>query len=131
MSEGTTTGTVQIRALASEIFRLIEEDGLKSVANFSELHDHVDANDYIIQAFETTFGREIEIGNENDEAFVNAAIEQVNELLGGHDHSQQSPDDEVYWVDGCVIEHGRCDTCGEPCDEDGCTSDRQHVVTNI
>lgn len=82
MSEGTTTGTVQIQSLASEIFRLIEEDGLQGVESFQDLHDHVDANEYIIEAFELVLGREIEIGDENDEALVNAAIESVNEWLG-------------------------------------------------
>lgn len=25
--------------------------------------------------------------------------------------------------------HGGCDTCGAPCDENGCTTDRQHVTS--
>lgn len=48
-----------------------------------------------------------------------------------HDHTAQDPNDEVYWVDGCRIEHGRCDTCGQPCDESGCTQDRQHTTARV
>jgi hypothetical protein len=33
--------------------------------------------------------------------------------------------DEVYRNDAARI-YGRCDTCGEPCDEGGCTLDSEH-----
>ena len=43
-----------------------------------------------------------------------------------HDHSRQHSGDESYWVDGCAITDGRCDTCGAPCDANGCTVDADH-----
>lgn len=31
---------------------------------------------------------------------------------------------------GYTVEYGRCDTCGAPCDPDGCTRSRSHDVNN-
>lgn len=36
--------------------------------------------------------------------------------------------DETVGPDGEFLSHGRCDTCGAPCDERGCTIDREHKV---
>lgn len=36
--------------------------------------------------------------------------------------------DESFDADGNALAHGRCDTCGAPCDERGCTVDLAHVV---
>lgn len=40
----------------------------------------------------------------------------------------QDPDDECYDTNGVPLPYGRCDTCGSPCDESGCTTDRAHVI---
>ena len=37
-------------------------------------------------------------------------------------------DDETVDEDGEFLPRGRCDTCGNPCDEQGCTLDRDHQV---
>lgn len=36
--------------------------------------------------------------------------------------------DECVGPDGEFLPHGRCDTCGAPCDEHGCTTSRDHQV---
>lgn len=38
------------------------------------------------------------------------------------------PDDETTDAKGRPFVYGRCDTCGAPCDEQGCTIDRSHIV---
>ena len=47
-----------------------------------------------------------------------------------HDHSTQDAGDECFWIDGCPLLRGRCDTCGAPCDdvEGNCTTDTTHPV---
>lgn len=36
--------------------------------------------------------------------------------------------DETVGPDGEFLTHGRCDTCGAPCDENGCPVNREHPV---
>lgn len=44
------------------------------------------------------------------------------------DRLDQDPDDDCYDLSGKPLPYGRCDTCGAPCDSDGCTADRGHQV---
>lgn len=37
-------------------------------------------------------------------------------------------EDECVGADGEWLKFGRCDTCGAPCDDAGCTTDREHEV---
>lgn len=41
---------------------------------------------------------------------------------------QMGHPDEVYSPSGVFHIRGRCDECGAPCDEEGCTVDRSHEV---
>lgn len=53
-----------------------------------------------------------------DEALaeLDQLVNEHNERFGEHDETDGT------WP------HGRCDTCGAPCDELGCSVDRNHVV---
>lgn len=53
---------------------------------------------------------------------------QRDELLEGRtDLGQPAVTmDESYGPDGQPLPRGRCDTCGAPCDGQGCTTDRSH-----
>lgn len=45
-----------------------------------------------------------------------------------HEPRDSDPGDETVGADGQTLPHGRCDTCGAPCDADGCTTDRNHPI---
>lgn len=38
------------------------------------------------------------------------------------------PDTDETYIDGKFNPYGRCDTCGAPCDKNGCTADTFHLV---
>lgn len=52
-------------------------------------------------------------------------------LTGFRDYyavGQPRPGDERFGSDDKPLTRGRCDTCGAPCDDAGCTSSRSHEV---
>lgn len=63
-------------------------------------------------------------------AATNAAYESIQDV--GVDNIEPDTitrlDDETVGPDGEFLPRGRCDTCGAPCDENGCTADRSHEV---
>lgn len=56
--------------------------------------------------------------------YVVASIEQGRALAAALIAAADAITDEVIGV------HGRCDSCGAPCDTDGCTRDRAHVAAD-
>lgn len=58
-----------------------------------------------------------------DAALFPTDLDQFADRLGVFDIGCASDDDE----DEASGAYGRCDSCGAPCDEEGCTSNRSHM----
>ncbi len=85
-----TTDTATISHYADEIIKAIDEDIANGsapvgIASFSALHDHVDANMYVIDVMQGDFPEpdedaEILFGDEETDA-ANAAMDEVDRRL--------------------------------------------------
>jgi hypothetical protein len=60
-----------IEYMVADILQMIAEDGLSSCPTFGDLHDHVDANEYLIEAIAAARANDLDL-----EAWLNADTEE-------------------------------------------------------